>query len=304
MGSIAAVWHLTPLDEYKVLAVSALRPAGAEYYLASNAHEIIYQGMEGSDRPLRDADVLFFGSSRPLVAFTRSSLGDFFERHGLSYYNLSFSGGTDVFARALVEKFDLAPRLAIIDANEFFTGENTPMAQRVMDGSRFDALKRVYERRTAYRVRHSLHRALPHLSGRDLPWIPSWMIFRSMRDGTWEFAAYKRMQAEPVYSPPRYPRDIPEEHFRAAERFTRLLQDRGATVVLTFVPSARNDRWRAVEISERLGLPLISPELPDLMTYDGSHLDKPGVARFTGAFLLELEDRILPLAGRPSAALP
>ncbi len=287
VSAVAAVWHLTPFDKYEVLAATAPRPGGSEYYLASNAHEILFHGMGGRDRQSREADMLLFGSSRVLVAFTQPMIQDFFEKQGLSYYNLSFSGGTDVFARALVEKFDLRPRFAIVDANEFFTGENTPMAQRAMDGSYFDALKRVSERRAGYAVRHSLHKVVPHLSGRDLPWIASWMIFRSDSDGTWDFAAYKKMVPAPVRSPPRYPREIPEAHFRAAEEFKELLEGRGTRVVLTYVPSARNDRWRAVEMSERLGLPLISPELPDLMTYDGSHLDKTSVARFTGAMLQE-----------------
>ncbi len=293
IGVVTSVWHLTPLNNYKVLVASAPRPSGSDIYLASNAHEILYYGMNKTKDAFKEADIIFFGSSRPMVAFTRDVIQEFFEKRNLRYYSLCFSGGTDDFAETIIRSFDLKPKIAIVNADEFFTGENTLMAQRVIDGNYFDAIKAVWDRRSAHFVRHLLHHLVPHLSGRDFPGKPNWMIYRSRNDGTWFFAGYKGMRPKPVIYPVRHTLSIPEAHFQAAERFKDLMEQQNIRLILTYIPNANSDRWRAVEMAERLGVPLISPDIPSLMTYDRSHLDKPSVNIFTKAFLQELDARVL-----------
>ncbi len=152
--------------------------------------------------------------------------------------------------------------------------------------------KTIWKRRCAHVVRNLLHRLLPHLSGLDSPERRTWMIYRSQSDGTWFFAAYKGMKPKPVIYPARRPLSIPEAHFQAEESFKDLMEQQNIKLILTYVPNAHSDRWRAVEMAERLEAPLISPEIPSLMTY-GSHLDKPSVDIFTNASLQELDARVL-----------
>ncbi len=49
-------------------------------------------------------------------------------------------GGANDFAETIIRSFDLKPRIAIVNTEEFFTGVNTPITQRVLDENCFDAI--------------------------------------------------------------------------------------------------------------------------------------------------------------------
>lgn len=294
-GAALAVgsWFSPALRDHRVLEVMADRAPSSDYYQVSDSglfgqhvffHEL-YPVREG----LRGADVLMLGNSRSLVAFSRKAVHSFFEQRGLSYYQLGFPDARADFARVLFEKYDLRPRLVVANADWFFRPGVSHWAEDAMRESRFDAIKRRFEQRAKFEARRLLHTVLPHPVGRDLEGSEA-MVYRSISRGDW-LTQWNKTNVTSVYwrkLPPPSPQEIEN-----AAAFKAEVEARGARLVLTFVPSRIDGRRWVRELAKQIDVPLVLPELQDLQTVDGSHLDAASAARFSEAFLAEL-DPLLP----------
>ena len=70
---------------------------------------------------MKKADVLFLGNSRALFAFSSDAIANFFGKGKLRYYVLAFgTGETSQFAGALIRRYDLHPKVLVINADPFF----------------------------------------------------------------------------------------------------------------------------------------------------------------------------------------
>lgn len=278
--------------------VAAALPAQADpddYYLAYSKgghvdHHVLYHGSDARsvDR-LRSADVLFVGNSRLLFAFTSRDLRRFFAPRGLEYFMLAFGHREhDAFPRAIIRRFDLRPRLVIVNADEFFLGAQSAWADRVMDDTWFDAQKLWFEAEATHWARRHVHAWLPYLpdvwrNEREL------VAYRSRDDGTWLVASgFSGIGAS--FRPGSSERvELTEQKRRNARSFKAEIEARGGRLVLCLVPSPRADRGVAEALAREIGVPLVAPEPPGLRTFDGSHLMPESASAFAAAFFAELQ---------------
>lgn len=295
--AVHAAWTRTSLSRFRMEIVEAPQPAADDsYYVAHDRgghvdHHVLYHGVDAtSHERLTSADVLLLGNSRLMFALDRPALRGFFPRVGLSYFMLGFGHNeTNEFPQALIARFDLHPRLVIVNADRFFVADQSAWADRVREESWFDAWKRYRETEVSHAVRRAVHRVVPHvpdIASRQREFI----TYRSRLDGSWwvanQFQGLAGWFDGTIDGEFNEIRDV---EWEAAAAFKRMLDARGTALVLTLVPSPRASRARALRMAEHLGVPLVSPRLPDLTTVDGSHLTRESADRFAEAFFAGLE---------------
>jgi hypothetical protein len=121
----------------------------------------------------------------------------------------------------------------------------------------------------------------------------AYAIFRDSGTGFWSrYGKLTGAEAAPIAT--KTGSDVqswPERAERARSFLSRLNIDRSC-VVLTLVPSSVTPSDEAAYLANTLGLPLIAPARPDLMTFDGSHLDDASAERWSESFF-EKADRTL-----------
>ena len=279
--------------------VRSERPPDGDHYLANDRsgpvdHHVIYFGIDDEvmDR-LRAADVIFVGNSRLLFAMRPDVLRPFFAAEGLRYYVMGFGfGEADRFPLAIIQKFDLRPRVVVVNADGFFGGGLSAWADAVHRDTPFDARKLQMESEVAHRVRALVHQVVPNwLRLFGLPGLgarTSFISYRSRFDGTWQVSPWGEGTqgfADGDLEGPALARG----EVAAAQTFKQELDERGTELLLTRVPSPRPLLGAGpARFALLLGVPLVLGDVPALTTDDRSHLSEGSAFDWSRAFVAAL----------------
>lgn len=281
------------------------RPEGDWYVdhglgVNSFSHRVLYHGLGSSIENARAAEVVILGSSKVLCGIPYDTLDAFAARHGIRCFNLGLGfGESNVLPEAIIERFDLRPRLFVANADWFFTDSPSAYGATVLtDGWVEDSRERI-EAQGAFFYRQRLQRFLPHF----LPTIPipirRWgegrvsAFLRSADTGSWLpwNAEDRRLPIDPASAGPH----LPPWQTPIARRVKEQLAARGSALVLTWVPSPfpTSSRASARALAEEIGVPFVAPELEGLVAMDELHLNGEAAHRFGEALLRELESTAL-----------
>jgi hypothetical protein len=208
----------------------------------------------------------------------------FERRTGLSAYSLGlpFAEGS-TFARGLIEKFDLRPRVAVVNVTAFFRDDETPVASQARDGGYWTAVTTVWEERLAAMAWPMASSVFPSFFTAR----PSRALLRSTTDGTWLPVRWPHFHV-PVAQTPEPMR----WSARTAIRFRDALTRRGIALVLVCVPSpAASCNPEALRpLAVLLGARMVTPKIDEpLWTGDFTHLCPLSGKRYGRAMLRELE---------------
>ncbi len=267
-----------------------------------DGHYAFYWNQGGFMDSARQADVLILGNSRTSFAFRQEFLRPFGERTGLRFFDLTFYFTEPcLFPLKIIQKYDLKPKLAIINADYFFVTKPSGLCEIVLAGDRVPEgeaegpwayLKYFTEDRLADRLRRLVHPWLPRWEGIVPSGPPPRRLWRSVDDGSWLLAGLDFHDSH-IAVPPREaqpPYELTTEERQAIAQFQAEMVRRGTAIVLTLVPYPRAAWTRAESVAEALGAPLLTPFPEGLSTLDGSHFDRESATRFTSAFLEELTE--------------
>ncbi len=267
-----------------------------------DGHYAFYWNRGGFMDGARRADVLILGNSRTSFAFRRELLQPFGEETGLRFFDLTFYFSEPcLFPLRIIQKYDLRPKLAIINADYFFVDQAGGLCEKVLAGDRVPEgaaegpwayLKYTAEDRLAIGAQRLVHPWLPRWDGIVPSGPPPRRLWRSVDDGSWLLAGLD-FHDQDLAVPPRQaqpPYQLTGEEREAITRFQAEMARRGTAVVLTLVPYPGAEWSRAESVAEALGAPLLAPFPRRLTTLDGSHLDRESAARFLGAFLEQLAE--------------
>jgi hypothetical protein len=302
VAATAGVWTSRPAMGRGANITRAERPSD-DYYLALDRaghadHHVLYFGTDAVALDhLRRADVLLLGNSRLMFAARPRVLDAFFAARSLRYYVLGFGFREgDRFPLDIIEKFDLRPRLVIVNADGFFTGAYSDFAREVRSDTPIGAWQLQRESEIGHEVRRVVHQLVPNwidLFGRPgFPWMQELVIYRSRTNGTWQLSPWAEGRSRVSSRDPEQPPLSPPE-VEAAHRFKAVMDRRGARMVLTYVPTSRPLGGGPALFADLLGVPLVLAEPPGLRTEDQDHLDEPSAVAWTVAFVRELE-RVVP----------
>ncbi|MEZ5290194.1 MAG: hypothetical protein R2745_03860 [Vicinamibacterales bacterium] len=279
--------------------VAGERPDDGDHYLANDIaghvdHHVLYFGTDPDALArLRAADVLFLGNSRLMFALRPRVLRPFFEAQGLNYYVLGFGyREADRFPLAIIRKFDLRPKLVVVNADGFFANRLSDWAEVVNRDTPFAARKLQIEAELGHEFRRSMHAVLPHwleLYGRPgLRTLRTFTAYRSRFDGTWIISPWR---AGTTAFPP-FPLDGPRagrDELAAARAFKADMDARGSRLVLTRVPTPEPMPGGGPAVfADYLGVPLVTADIAGPSSHDDSHLDRASAIDWSRAFVRAL----------------
>jgi hypothetical protein len=245
---------------------------------------------EGLTDQVRQANLLFLGSSRSQFAFSTSSLTDFVSNHpSVRPYLLGFGHvEQDVFSEKVLDRIRPSPAVIVINADPFFAQIASDHAKQLLSNGETE--------KTNAQIKKFWHPISEAACNDRIPVIGQFIcgthntVYRSVQDGRWIWHD-KHVATTPVsdLQPTSLDDAVIKKYASNAEAFISKLAVDRRCVVLTFIPTGKGKPFVAQGIARKLGIPFIAPQLDKLFTYDGSHLDDASGERWSKAFLSELE---------------
>ena len=307
LGSLAGLtqvaWLTVPGFAGRVRHIQvAGRPPGPDYYLAHDRgghldHHVLYHGIDAEALArLKQADILFVGTSRMMFAIRSRVVTPWAVAHGVTYYALGFGHRDgDEWVLEIIRKHDLRPKLVVVNVDGFFGRARSEWAERVRKDSTFGARKAQLEGEWGHEARRAIHRVMPNwidLYGRPgFPFGNEFIAYRSRENGTW------------VISPwPAATMDAPAADYATeavgprigdpARAFKAEMDRRGARMVLTHVPTPDATGGNPVAIGELLGVPVVGMDVDGLTSHDGSHLSEESAVFWSRRLVQDLRPHL------------
>ena len=259
-------------------------------------HGAYYLGLEPEAVDnLRKAKVLFLGNSRSQFAFSTDEVKRYFNEHSLPFYLMGFGYGEGGdFARTLIKKYNLKPKVLVIVADPFFKSWLSQPASAIADNVNPFWMR--IRARWEYLTKKFFNMLAPKICDLSVALCLSNLhaIYRSSKDGSWVwrnlFALPEHGQFPidsarvPIFGPPAIT-DL--EYARQLFETAGVQRD---CVVLTVIPNSAIDAGPyAVEIGRLLGVRVELPKLHGLVTIDNAHLTWTSAQRWSASFLREID---------------
>ena len=232
-----------------------------------------------------DAQVLFIGNSRLVYSFSTSATREWFDKNPAPYYLLGFAYNARVlFMRALLqERLSVHPRVYIINLDSFFGPNASGPAKMVMQDP--DALSHYRGKQ----VWQWLHR---NICGRMWGFCgDSYAIFRDNDTGQWHPSGLILDRQAASYETKVDPDEVARET-DSGKQFLASLGVDPACVIFTVVPTVDTPQPTSAAIAAALHVDFISPPADDLLTFDGSHLDRNSAEHWSSQFFEAAGPRI------------
>jgi hypothetical protein len=286
-AAIGAFGYSRGQDHFGAIVLAGDNQWYANYFLKEQEiqdTDIFYHGIGRSIGNLRQADVVFLGTSRVVFAIDWRAADEFALRRGIKLFNLSFAGVlNEEFSQLLITKWDIRPRIWVIDIyadalSNFQSSFFNPAApagfeaHTIAEAGIFEGYPNVVSRNLRWRAKM--------LFGLDEP-----ASYRSDRTGNWYLDKWpNRLRTDmPKMDAERSDCPVPPEEVEAARDFVRRLK---GPIVLTQVPSKFSCHRRAQLIASALDAPLFAPDPQGFSSTDGgSHLDSLSSVKYTREFL-------------------
>lgn len=245
----------------------------------------IYYGFEsGISDAIRNAQVIFVGSSKLQGAFSTQATTAYFAKQNIRFYVLGFPSFNLGVVLPTLKRQRASPSLFIVNAEPFF----------------FDAQARPNVLLGGFRMYWRLARmaGLQRLQRAICPTFPSFCsppdrtIYRSANTGQYRWLhSYYPEQSIPFNDLLQH--EFSDNDFEAAvnsgERFLREININRGCIVFTGIPNNDQDAPAiASRLAQRLGTHLIFPKIEPLFMLDDYHLNFDTAERWSAAFLSEL----------------
>lgn len=260
--------------------------------------DVLFHNVGHSIEEARKADIIFIGHSMVLWGIRYDTMEEFGRRYGVKIYNLASAGdGSGEFLRQVIKKWNLHPKLWIINAddtgpNRFFVPQladqgnsGASSAENVVKTSRLKGTLNVYRRNMTWRIEAWLNRKLPAGLAKTLFPGPGDLVWRSATNGNWmldKIGAYNSANTRKIKPPAdTVCPSTPENNALAAT----YLKDIGGRAILTFFPNDDFCAQRVTDIASAVGVEALFTDKLDYTSHDGRHLDRRAATEFTAAFL-------------------
>ncbi|MDO8607353.1 MAG: hypothetical protein Q7R40_12525 [Phaeospirillum sp.] len=238
---------------------------------------------------LRRAEVVFLGNSRAEIAFSAQAIATRMAARGMAYYNLAVYGEQDAFPRRILQRFDLHPRIIVVNVDEFFGNTANITGKRVM-GLTPDVL-------LEYRLKAWVQPIHRRICGGPDGWAKRMVCgeipaqFRSRSSGRVRHVHYPDRDL-PMLSGTSFSERSYAHTLDQARAFKAFVEARGACLVLTHIPTPTYSPQVAARLAQDLGLPDLTPTVTGLTSMDGTHLSLDGAERWSTGFLALLEPEL------------
>ena len=249
---------------------------------------------------LKEANVVFLGSSNTQFAFSTDAVTDYFAKLPDIHYVLGFGHGAQSgVAKAVIEKLELTPDVWVVNADPFFTGEQNATFGRIHEPEKpsgvWDFLplwlrpdihgeherKRLLHEQQKQRCKNSDGAGVWCQGGADT-------LHRNVENGHWFVENYRDNLQIAVGNNASSHRQELAEYMAHAEQFIERFGIDKRCLVITATPRADTPYDYAQALAEGIGSGFVFPQIENLMTIDGFHLDPSSAERWSEAFMQEL----------------
>ena len=244
----------------------------------------------------RRADVLVIGDSRAQFGFSTDAMRRYFAERGSTYYLLGMGyGSTSDYARALLQRLHLRPRVLIVNAEPYFTRDTASVPAAVIRAGQRTRWE--YWRKSLFQRAHRPACDLMPALCREA----AGGIHRRIDNGEW---IWQGLLVAGDLSVPFVEREIAVEQVEEAERVAAAFVDDigldASCVIVTAVPGLSADRRQvATRIAEAMRAQAVLPMVDGLSSLDGDHLNAASAEIWSAAFLVAADPRITEcLSGR------
>jgi hypothetical protein len=228
----------------------------------------------------RDADVLFLGNSRLMIAVSTPATPEWFASLPARYYLLGFSYNGNVnFTELLLRKIQVQPQVYVINVDNFFIRSKTLPAKIVTEDPQ---AQNRYEVKRRWQLIHK-----PVCNTIPLPIVcgHKYAVFRSRETGAYKPSLSPRTKKAPVSYDATIDQNKVDIDILSANEFLSSLSVKRECILLTMVPFVGTNIAAASAVANAVGSKLvIPPALDGLQTMDGYHLDKTSSERWSRAF--------------------
>ncbi len=241
-------------------------------------HGAIWFNLEPTvERHAAEADVLFLGNSKMQFGFSSRVTEEFFSSAAARYYLLGFSSTENMtFTAPLLSRIRPRARVYVINVDRFFEDRETNIGNEIIHAG--DAIDRTKAKRYWQFVHRPLCSTLPVVCGTEAS------FFRYRETGSWEMRGIRNWGARPVSMAPADEVERWTHFTELGRQFRAQLPVEDRCLIFTTVPSAGTKQSEAATIVRAMGFDLIAPDIDNLMTFDGLHLDSPSAERWSRAF--------------------
>ncbi|MGE4132107.1 MAG: hypothetical protein AB7F86_10755 [Bdellovibrionales bacterium] len=277
--------------EPKVPGDSYVAFFGTPISLHTVDHYVLYHNLKTWLPYARNADIIFAGNSKTLYGFHIPQFAKMMEPNRIKFYNLGFQQAEGWgFTKILFDRYDLKPKVLIINGEEFFPRGPSGFAEYVMEHTRWNAWKSVFEDERAFELMTLIHKS---------DFFPYWMVtggtravFRSLKTGAWHWG-FKQDGQQPVVFDPKAKWEEPPRDWviKRAKEFKEYLDARGTQLIITWIPKEVPANFAEVKaIAETLNVPLVTVAPEGLFTFDHDHLSWESGRLFTERLVEKLKN--------------
>ena len=212
------------------------------------------------------------------------------QRH---YYVLGFGlGGKSQIASEMFLRYDVSPKVLIINADPFFSGEHNNTLERVLENT--DSTQ------WEHKIKKLLQKHQSEICQRTKPdsFVSSYFcvgevptLFRSRDTGFWLTNYYGTDNSIPV-TWDKSPIGPVEHKVKLLDEFISLSGVARECIILTITPRTGTEQNLASALAQEASLPAFFPQLDGLVTIDDSHLSKSSAERWSAGFLTDADATI------------
>ncbi len=222
------------------------------------------------------SQVLFLGNSRLQYGFSTAATHEWFAQNSRSYYLLGLAYGAQVvFHQALLQRLGAHPRVYIINLDAFFGSHLSGPADMVMHDP--GALSHYRTKRFWQTLHRAVCGRVAALCGN------SYAIFRNRGSGVWQPSGAISANEAISYLPKADEAEAAREAV-AARKFLTTLGVDPRCVIFTLVPTVDTPQLTSAAIAAAVKVDFVAPQIDDLLTFDGSHLDRMSAERWSDQF--------------------
>jgi hypothetical protein len=181
------------------------------------------------------------------------------------------------FARELLLKFKPEAKVYVVNIERFFDRSETVPAATVM---RDPAARGRYELKRLWQFVHRpICQTLTMICG------DQYVIFRSRETGAFSVWGLSQFKSAAVSYDQSLDQAAVQNEAAIGREFLSDLPVKRECIILTVVPYVQTKVTAVNALADALGMNLVRPDVDDLQTFDGSHLDRPSAERWSKAFL-------------------
>jgi len=257
---------------------------------------------------LRQADVVIMGNSRTQYAFSTKTTDRYFTDKGLKYFLFGLGDGeASKFALLIMQRYNIRPKVMIINADPFFSDYMSDKAAEIVGESPMSKI-RFWTRVVALNIMYPVCRTVPTACQPALP-----VVYRSTVNGQWTqepISPDMRVPLNPIAFP------VNPDRVKAAAKigrsfFSALGLDPQCTV-LNGIPGPSTDEDSmpyanstgfAEALSKTLGTKFIKVSLDKMDTLEGVHFNAETAEKYSAGLVSHL-DSILDACLSKNASAP